>query len=157
MGMLTRDVSRRVSRRRDTSPRCSTFAGWLLAAVGGICIMAHLFQKALMNLAQQYIVKSLASSPAFQQFALRTVNYAKSLEAQVMRTVSGQRTVSASHTAAAQSAGRAQQRTQPHQQQQQHRQAGSAGRSVFLHRAQAFVAALKEEASKDFGGAPKRP
>merc|ERR1712137_1428998 len=109
--MGIRDVSRRVSRRRDTSPRCSTnlstFAGWLLAAVGGICIMAHLFQKALMNLAQQYIVKSLASSPAFQQFALRTVNYAKSLEAQVMRTVSGQGAAanSASPTAAAAPAG----------------------------------------------------
>ena len=129
--------------------------------------MSNIIAKVLANLAQQVIVKSLANNPAFQRFALRTANYAKSLEQQVMNAGQQKVNSSASRTTAEAAARQraqqqsAQQSAQQHQQQQQQQQQHSAGASsdagLFFHRARAFADALKDEVSKDLGaGGPTK-
>jgi len=107
-----------------------------------------------MNLAQQFIVKSLANNPAFQQFAVRTANHAKTMEQRMMNL--RQRAVGSSFGQRA--AEEAPKRASASQQgAQRHREAtqGTQGSNVFLHRARAFASALKDEVSKDFGGTRK--
>uniref|UniRef100_A0A6V4QL01 Uncharacterized protein n=1 Tax=Prymnesium polylepis TaxID=72548 RepID=A0A6V4QL01_9EUKA len=113
--------------------------------------MAQILQRLVMQLAQQVIVKQLANSPVFQRFAVRTANYAKSVEQQVMNA--GQQKVGSRATAESAARQRAQQTQQQAQEQQrrQQQQGSASDAGLFLHRARAFASALKEEVGKDLG------
>lgn len=89
-------------------------------------------------------MQALAQNPAFQQFALRTVNWGHHLQRRIMNAPQAL----------------LKQRPRPAEPQQRSRESTTSGTetSEFFHRARAFAEALQEEVSKDLGGvkAPKR-